>query len=187
MNINALYLTMPLKAIQVLSILLLLSLSLTACDNKDNKGIVVKQKTLKYSSDTTLTGKVSNKKDKIISGTITARDSKGATIASTELNNSNKYSIIIPSGVELPVILAFQTDDNSTSKDKLLSVVIYTAIKKYDINELTTLIAKKAKQLGGYSHRNMSLAADTTVGVPDANKTSTGFRGDPTSQYGGWH
>jgi len=31
------------------------------------------------------------------------------------------------------------------------------------------------------------MAADSTVGVPDANKTSTGFRGDPTKQYGGWH
>ena len=69
----------------------------------------------------------------------------------------------------------------------MVSVVVYTSIKKYDINELTTLIAKKAKALGGYTQINMVLAADSTVGIPDANKTTTGFRGDPTKQYGGWH
>jgi hypothetical protein len=78
-------------------------------------------------------------------------------------------------------------DPQSESQDKLIAVAIYPTIKKYDINDYTTLIAKKAKAMGGYTHSNMVLAADSTVGVPEANKTSTGFRGDPTKQYGGWH
>ncbi|HCT99478.1 MAG TPA: hypothetical protein DF614_05290 [Methylococcaceae bacterium] len=57
----------------------------------------------------------------------------------------------------------------------------------YDINALTTRIAQRAKSLGGYTRQNMVLAAGDSVNVPDANKTTTGFRGDPTSQYGGWH
>jgi hypothetical protein len=52
---------------------------------------------------------------------------------------------------------------------------------------LTTSIAKKAQALGGYTHANMVQAAEDTAKVPDANKTTAGFRGDPTTQYGGWH
>jgi hypothetical protein len=52
---------------------------------------------------------------------------------------------------------------------------------------LTTAIAKKAQSMGGYNHANMVRAAEGTIAVPDANKTTEGFRGDPTTQYGGWH
>jgi hypothetical protein len=69
----------------------------------------------------------------------------------------------------------------------MTAAIIYPNIKKYDINELSTAIAKKAKVLGGYTHYNMMRAAESTVSVPDANKTTTGFKGDPTKQYGGWH
>lgn len=41
--------------------------------------------------------------------------------------------------------------------------------------------------MGGYTRANLVRAAEETVHVPDANKTSTGWRGDPTTQYGGWH
>jgi hypothetical protein len=52
---------------------------------------------------------------------------------------------------------------------------------------LTTFIAKKAKTLGCYNHANMVRAAEDTASVPDSNKTTEEFRGDPTTQYGGWH
>ena len=71
--------------------------------------------------------------------------------------------------------------------EKLITAVVHPTITQYDINPLTTLIAKKAKSMGGYSHANMVRAAEGTVTVPDANKTTEGFRGDPTTQYGGWH
>ena len=46
---------------------------------------------------------------------------------------------------------------------------------------------KAAKAMGGYNRANMIHAAENTVHTPDANKTTTGWRGDPTTQYGGWH
>jgi hypothetical protein len=52
---------------------------------------------------------------------------------------------------------------------------------------LTTAIAKAAKTMGGYTRTNMVRAAEETVSVPEGNKTSTGWKGDPTTQYGGWH
>ena len=74
-----------------------------------------------------------------------------------------------------------------TDGEKLITAVVHPTITQYDINPLTTLIAKKAKSMGGYSHANMVRAAEGTVTVPDANKTTEGFRGDPTTQYGSWH
>jgi hypothetical protein len=68
-----------------------------------------------------------------------------------------------------------------------ISVVVDADVTNYDINSFTTNIAAKAKSLGGYTRKNMILAASDSVHTPDANKTSAGFRGDPTSQYGGWH
>ncbi|MCF6203831.1 MAG: hypothetical protein L3J59_09205 [Methylococcaceae bacterium] len=169
-------------------IIMVLSILLVGCDNGENKKDSSTHQTVqKYAKDTTLKGKVSNKKGLIKSGFISATDSKGKIVATSKLENKSSYSIVVPAGTELPIVLAFFPKSNSTEKDKLITAVIYTSIKKYDINDLTTLIAKKAKSLGGYTHPNMSIAADQTVGIPDANKTSTGFKGDPTKQYGGWH
>ena len=171
-------------------IILLFCITLFGCDsgeNKNKKEFSIQQTVQKYTKDVTLKGKVSNKKGLIKTGVISATDSKGKVVATSELKNKSSYSIVIPAGVELPIVLIFSPQANSTEKDKLTTVAIYTSIKKYDINDLTTLIAKKAKSLGGYTHPNMSIAADQTVGIPDTNKTSTGFRGDPTKQYGGWH
>lgn len=175
---------------RLLYIAFLLGLPLYGCDsdNKNNKqGYTIQQSAQVYKEDTTLKGKVSNKKGSIKSGKIKATDSSGKIVATTQLENKSHYSIVIPAKVELPVLLTFYPAPNSTNKEKLISAVIYTSIKKYDINVLTTLIAKKAKSLGGYTHSNMSISADQTVNIPDTNKTSTGFRGDPTKQYGGWH
>jgi hypothetical protein len=108
-------------------------------------------------------------------------------VATTQLEKGSRYSLTIPAKTQLPMELTFYPDKGNSDVDKLVTAVIYTSINKYDINDLTTLIAKNAKALGGYNHSNMSIAADSTVGIPDANKTSTGFRGDPTKQYGGWH
>ena len=175
---------------RLLFITILLALPMYGCDSNDKnskKGLSIQQTVQKYTKDTTLTGKVSNKKGSITSGKIKATDSKGKVVATTQLENKSHYSIVIPAGVELPILLTFYPSPDSDNKENLVSAVIYTSIKKFDINTLTTLIANNAKSLGGYTHSNMSISADQTVGIPDANKTSTGFRGDPTKQYGGWH
>jgi hypothetical protein len=164
-------------------------LLLTGCNNNDtgSKQAATPQTVQKYSKDTKLTGRVSNKEGNIRAGEVRATDGNSKLIATTQVDKDSHYSLTIPADTELPVTLSYNPASNGSDKDKLISVVIYSSLKKYDINDLTTLIAKKAKSLGGYTHSNMSIAADSTVGVPDANKTSTGFRGDPTKQYGGWH
>lgn len=155
-------------------------------DDSNKQTIVTQQAIQKYDKETILTGRISNKKGNIKIGTVTASNNKTKLISTSQINKDGDYSLSVPAGTELPIILTYTSPDNQDD-DKLISVAIYSVLKKYDINDLTTLIAKQAKSLGGYTRSNMSIAADSTVGVPDANKTSTGFRGDPTSQYGGWH
>ncbi len=172
-----------------LTILILMLSSLTGCGDSNNgqKSFAVVQKDQVFSTATQLKGKVSNKKQAVTSGTIKAIDSHGKTVAETRLEQNDDYVLTIPANTDLPLELTLIPGPQSESQDKLIAVAIYPTIKKYDINDYTTLIAKKAKAMGGYTHSNMVLAADSTVGVPEANKTSTGFRGDPTKQYGGWH
>jgi len=170
-----------------ITLLMLFSLILNGCNNEPNnkQGLISQQAVQQYSKDTTLTGRVSNKKGNIRVGEIKASDNNNNFIASTQVEKNSHYALTIPANTKLPITLTYTSPEKD--QDPMVSVVIYAALKKYDINDLTTLIAKKAKSLGGYTHSNMTIAADATVGVPDSNKTSTGFRGDPTKQYGGWH
>ena len=118
-----------------------------------------------------LSGKFENK-----TGNIEALDGENV-VASTNVENG-RYQLEIPAQTKLPIVLR---------ADKFVSVVVDTDLTSYDINALTTSIAAKAKALGGYTRQNMILAASNSVNTPDANKTSTGWRGDTTTQYGGWH
>ncbi len=177
------------------SLKLIVSLIFTAtfligCDSNEKSlknNFTVQQKVQKYAKDTVIKGKVTNKKGTILSGEIRVVDSKGAVIVTKQLKNDYHYSVTIPAGTLLPIELKFYPKTKSSDVEKMTAAIIYPNIKKYDINELTTLIAKKAKAMGGYTHVHMVSAAESTISAPDANKTTAGFRGDPTKQYGGWH
>ncbi len=181
------YKTSP--ALPLSLLILTLASSIIGCSDNNNsqQSFAVVQKDQVFTTETRLKGKVSNKRQAVTQGVVKAIDSRGQTVAETRLEQNDDYLLTIPANTALPLELTLIPDKNSETQDKLIAVAIYPTIKKYDINDYTTLIAKKAKAMGGYTHSNMVLAADSTVGVPETNKTSTGFRGDPTKQYGGWH
>ena len=163
---------------------------LTACDSNDNsrKTILSANTTVrKYDQAVTLQGAVSNKGGPVTSGKISVTNEKGSVIASTLLKNSDRYSIEIPAGTPLPILLTVNPESKQSDNQALQVAVIDPTLKKYDINLLTTAIAKKARAMGGYTYINMRQAAMSSTSTPDANKTTGGFRGDPTRQYGGWH
>ncbi|MBW6453255.1 MAG: hypothetical protein K0A92_05685 [Methyloprofundus sp.] len=157
---------------------------LVACEDQKQHKPWLDVPVQSYKQMKILTGAVTNEKGSVVDAKIKVEDSTGKVVAQTQLENSKNYSIEIPQGTTLPIVL---TVSPKGSEEKLIAVVISSAVSSYDISPLTTKIAKRAKALGGYTYANMVMAADSTVGVPDANKTSTGFRGDPTKQYGGWH
>jgi len=170
---------------KIVAILLAASL-LSAC-GADAPPQTAKEPSQKYAEAVSLQGTVSNNAGLIKSGKVEARTLKGDLLAETLLENSARYQLQIPAGTVLPVILNFLPLPAKDGMEKMISVAAHPTNHKYDINPMTTAIAKQAKALGGYTLRNLTQAAEDRVNVPDANKTSSGFRGDPTTQYGGWH
>ena len=164
--------------------LMVASIFLVACDDQKKKSTTIKVPVQKYKQIHVLEGSVLNEKGSVLDGEIKVTDSFGKVVAKTRLENSKHYRVAIPAGTVLPIVLTVSTKE---SDEKLRAVIISPAASQYDISPLTTKIANRAKELGGYTYSNMVMAAESTVGIPDANKTSTGFRGDPTKQYGGWH
>lgn len=155
----------------------------TGCD-QDRKAAKVSQTVVKkYAKATVLEGMVSNDKGMVKTGSVEVSDENGHIIAHTAVDNGH-YSVEIPANTILPILLTFSSEAGA---EKLVAAVVHDSITKYEINPLTTAIAAAAKTMGGYTHANMIRAAESAVHVPDANKTTTGWRGDPTTQYGGWH
>lgn len=170
-----------------LSATLLAAGLLSGCGKDSQPQQTAKEPLRMYEQAATLQGSVSSNSGPIKAGKIEARSPSGELLAETTLANSARYQLEIPAGTVLPVILNFLPGEHGNGAEKMISVAVQPSISKYDINPLTTAIANQAKALGGYTLRNMTRAAEDRVHVPDANKTSTGFRGDPTTQYGGWH
>jgi hypothetical protein len=176
---------MKYKFLHTLFLLFMVSCYLPGCEKSRQNTALVKEEIKKYEQATTLHGVVSNNEGPIKAGTIKVTDSIDELVASTSLENNGHYSVEIPANTFLPIVLTFYPE--TADGQKLMTAVVHTSITKYDINPLTTSIARKALAMGGYNHANMVRAAEGTVKVPDANKTTAGFHGDPTTQYGGWH
>ncbi|MEC4749551.1 hypothetical protein [Methylomicrobium sp. Wu6] len=168
----------------VLAASLLILFLASGCGKDAPKSAFPQQAVKKYEQATTLEGLVSDDKGPIKAGTVKVSDEKGAVIAETALQGSEHYRVQVPAGTALPIILTFYP---VTGGAQLITAVIHPAVTQYDITPLSTAIAKKAKALGGYTHGNLLVAAESMGTVPDDNKTTAGFRGDPTKQYGGWH
>lgn len=163
--------------------LLLMLLSLMGCEQSQKNTTPLSQQAIKkYTQDTKLLGVVSNQQGRVKSGIVKVTDEHKKLITSAEVDTHGQYEVSIPANTVLPILLNFEQ-----GAEQYLVAVIDPSIHQYDINPLTTKIAEAAKAMGGYTRANLVVAAGNMVHVPDANKTTTGFRGDPTTQYGGWH
>jgi hypothetical protein len=156
---------------KVVLIGLLNAFLLSGCNDMQQSKPATQSVTKYTETSVLLSGKVENK-----TGNVEALDGENV-VASTSIENG-RYQLEIPAQTKLPVVL--QSGD-------FISVVVDADVTNYDINSFTTNIAAKAKSLGGYTRKNIISAASGSVHTPDANKTSTGWRGDTTAQYGGWH
>jgi hypothetical protein len=169
----------------LLSVLLVAcsSFAITGC-NQDQKTPKINQTVVKkYKQATTLEGVISNNSGVVKTGKLEVTDEDGHLISHVAVENGH-YQVEIPANTVLPILLTFSSAANS---EKLAAAVIYDSGTQYYINPTTTAIANAAKAMGGYTYPNMVQAAESTTHTPDANKTTTGWRGDPTTQYGGWH
>jgi hypothetical protein len=160
---------------------------LVACDSKPAANMAAKATTEKYLTQKTLQGKVANDDGPVKNGIVKVLTEQGQVVSQVELAGSAQFSIDVPAGTQLPLILAYYPTADAKEEQRMLAAVVHAATSKYDINQLSTRIAKQAKSMGGYTHKNLVQAAEGSGTVPASNKTTAGFHGDPTTQYGGWH
>lgn len=170
-------------------VLLMGGAALTGCDSKPQPAIGSGQSVSpqQYKTAKTLEGLVTNDDGPVKTGIIKALSEKGQELARTELADDPHYTLEVPAGTVLPILLAYYPSENGPESQRMISAVVHAGASKFDINTLSTRIAKQAKALGGYTHKNLVRAAEESGTVPASNKTTAGFRGDPTTQYGGWH
>lgn len=160
---------------------------IVGCGKEPQGSKTIRQVAQKFTTETTLEGAVSDDQGPIRTGVVVAVDEQGQAIASFALLSSEHYRIKIPAETALPIVLTYRSDASQTVGKTYITAIVHANLTQYDINPLSTAIAQKAKELGGYTHANLVMAAESMGTVPDANKTTAGFRGDPTKQYGGWH
>jgi hypothetical protein len=171
----------------VLGCLLGLGGLLSGCDSKPQPSPVTNTSVQKYEQTKTLQGLVTNDAGPVKTGVIKVLTEKEQLLTQIELVDGPHYSVEVPVGTTLPILLAYYPTAYAGEVQRMISVVVHAAASKFDINPLSTRIAKQAKDLGGYTHKNLVRAAESTGTVPASNKTTAGFHGDPTTQYGGWH
>ncbi len=167
-----------------LPLILLFSIFLVSGCGQDQKPASISQSpTKKYSKATIIGGTVSTGKSLIKTGTVEVTNENGQKLRQVTVEKG-RFEVEIPAGTNLPLLLSFTSE---THPEQLIAVVLYEDVTKYFLDPSTTAIAKAAKAMGGHTRANLVRAAEDTTHTPDANKTTGGWRGDPTTQYGGWH
>ncbi len=163
------------RLIQIILTGLLLMLS--GCDNATN--------TSSASAKKMIEGVVSYQGELITQGVVEVKDANDQLVARTTINNDAKYRVEIPKNSSYPLLLQV-----TGQKELLEAVIIDSNAVLQDITSLSTLVVRSARDLGGLTKENMAKAAIHAIQQSkksSGKRTSTGFKGDPTKQYGGWH
>ena len=130
-------------------------------------------------------GIVADRDGPVINGDIVVKDKNGAILTTVKLKGDSRYSVNIPSNAAYPLLLAIPAHD-----EVLEAVVMDPAAVKQDITHMSSLVVRAARDMGGFTKENMARAAIGAISqskTSSGSKTSAGFSGDPTKQYGGWH
>jgi hypothetical protein len=161
---------------------------LNGCEkNQPSKGLPAQNSVKKYDKATTLHGVVSNNKGFVENGTLKVTSVGGELITTATLQNSKNYTVEIPANTALPLLLNFSAETGEKDAENFIAVIVHPSITKYDINPLTTAIAKKAMSLGGYTDNNMRQAAGDSSSMQSGGKSSSVDQTKATQHYGGWH
>lgn len=166
-----------------ITLMLAIVLLISGCEQNPKPASATKATVQTFAKTTTLNGTVRTGKALIKTGTLEVTDQNDQKLTQVMVENG-RFKVDVPAGTTLPLLLNFTSDSHP---EKLQAVVLYDSITTYYIDPSTTAIAKAARAMGGYTHANLVRAAEETTHTPDANKTTSGWRGDPTTQYGGWH
>lgn len=130
-------------------------------------------------------GIVADRDGPVVSGSVAVKDKNGATLATVAIQEDSRYSVSIPANTAYPLLLEVPAHG-----EVLEAVVMDPSAVKQDITHMSSLVVRAARDMGGFTKENMARAAIGAISqskTSSGTKTSAGFSGDPTKQYGGWH
>jgi hypothetical protein len=118
---------------------------------------------------------------------ISVEDVGGKEVAAAELTGEPRVYVSVPAGARYPLIVKANPADGSAA---LKAAVINSLVTEQDVSPVTTLVVDAALSFGGLTEQNLAKAAGAAISqrrTSGGSGTSSGFKGDPTKQYGGWH
>ncbi len=134
----------------------------------------------------TIRGLVSDDRGPVPFAEIEATDEDGRLKATATAEQDGHFQITIPPTAPYPLLLVAKLPNGK----ELLAVVTSNQVVEQDISPYTDLVVKNARQLGGLTPGNIAKAAGAAINMRPSQggkRSSTGFKGDLTKQYGGWH
>ena len=162
-------------------LLLATTLTLGACGDNASTTAVSK------ATEAHISGVMLDEEAPITHARIEAHDRNGKRVAGTVMNGEERYAITLPPGTAYPVILTATPDGQSTA---LKAAITSDLVAEQDISSVTTIVVDTALSLGGLTEANLAKAARAAISQRRTSGgfgSSSGFKGDPTKQYGGWH
>jgi hypothetical protein len=158
-------------------------LALTACGPSPTPGTSGRS----AAAESKITGLVLSEGGPVAKAAIEARDRNGNIVARTELGGDAHYSVKIPAGAAYPLVLTAAPEGAPAA---LKAAVTNDLVTEQDISPVTTIVVDTALSLGGLTEANLAKAAGAAISQRKSSGgsgSSSGFKGDPTKQYGGWH
>ena len=134
----------------------------------------------------TIEGSVFDDDGPVRQASIEVLDKNENHLVSTRLDPQGHFKIKIPSSANYPVILQAKLKDGKV----LEAVLINDQVVELDISPFTDLVVKSARLNGGLTPKNITIAAGAAINMrrsQGGKRSSSGFKGDLTKQYGGWH
>lgn len=161
-----------------------LSLMLTGCDSGlQHSGSTAPRSAAPHE----ITGLILDEDGNVSAAHVLVRDNSGATVASTDSSAEGEYRVDIPASATYPLIFEASLQGVQTP---LKAAVTSELASEQDISAVSTIVVDTALSFGGLSEANLAKAAGAAIAQrkkSGGTGSSTGFKGDPTKQYGGWH
>ena len=138
------------------------------------------------SGPTTIRGLVSDDNGPVPLAVVEATDEDGRLLATADADSTGHFEITIPATAPYPLLLVAKLPNDK----RLQAVVTSRQVAEQDVSPYTDLVVKSARQLGGLTPENIAKAAGAAINMRPSQggkRSSTGFKGDLTKQYSGWH
>jgi len=117
---------------------------------------------------------------------IEVMDKNDRRIAKAKLQDDGQFKLKIPADAAYPVVLKAKLANGKI----LEAVVTSNQVVELDITPHTDLVVKSARLRGGLTPENIAGAAGAAINMrrsQGGKRSSSGFKGDLTKQYSGWH